>query len=776
VNIADAPSLDSTTGTWDFWLKTTQTGGFIGLVGKHDAAASVNGITMEMDQGHARIEVKGNGPTLLLTGTSPLNDGQWHHMALTFQSGGPAIMYVDGQVQDSGTAPTFSFNATPLRFGRMLDTFWTPYNGQLDEVQIFNRVLSAGEVQAIVNAGSAGQVKGVRGSDLAVVPTGGFTATAYAGVASPMQTVGVFTDPGGPEGLADYSATINWGDNTTPSAGTISFNSGTGVFTVQGSHPYTQVGNYTITVTLHHDTATDATATSAALVFAPVLRVAGFPSPIVAGTPGSFTVTVRDAFGATLAGYRGTVHLTSSDPQAVLPGDYTFTTADAGMHTFSATLKTAGTWSLTATDTATGASGTQAGIVVNPAAASTLLVSDFPSPTTAGAVGAVLVTAKDPYGNIATGYTGTVHLTSSDPRAQLEGDHTFTAADGGRYAFGAVLKTAGTWSLTATDTANPGLTGTQSGIVVNPAAPDHIRFTNPGTVTAGSRFPITVTVQDAFNNTVTGYTGTVHFTASNGASADYTFTSADMGQHTFTIALFRAGTVTITGTDTGTGATGSTTITVNPAAASALVVAGYPSPTGRMVFHDFTVTAYDPYGNVATGYTGTVTFTSDEGHADLPADYTFTAADAGMHTFSAAFNRFGTFYLAATDTANPGITGTQSGIQVVNGDDGSPPAGAGGGADAGSPPAARQATPGGGGSWTAAAAGRPDNAVTGYAGPAPVTGGDGQAVLPADYVFGAAGRGRDSFPAALNTPAGPWVDALDALMASLRDRQEALPV
>ena len=50
----------------------------------------------------------------------------------------------------------------------------------------------------------------------------------------------------------------------------------------------------------------------------------------------------------------------------------------------------------------------------------------------------------------------------------------------------------------------------------------------------------------------------------------------------------------------------------------------------------FTVTAQDAYGNRATGYTGTVHFTSSDAQASLPVDYTFTAADAGMHTFSAA--------------------------------------------------------------------------------------------------------------------------------------------
>jgi hypothetical protein len=155
VEVPDAANLDSTTGTWSFWLKTTQTSGFVGLVGKNDGpGGSLNGITMQMDQGFARVEVKGPGPTLLLNPTNVhLNDGQWHQMTLTFVSGGQAVLYIDGQSAATGTAPTFTFGANdPLRFGVMTDGFWTPYNGLLDDVQVYNRALSAAEVHSTFTA------------------------------------------------------------------------------------------------------------------------------------------------------------------------------------------------------------------------------------------------------------------------------------------------------------------------------------------------------------------------------------------------------------------------------------------------------------------------------------------------------------------------------------------------------------------------------------------------------------------------------------------------
>jgi hypothetical protein len=83
---------------------------------------------------------------------------------------------------------------------------------------------------------------------------------------------------------------------------------------------------------------------------AKTLRVAA-PSNATAGTPFTITVTALDAFGNVATGYRGTVHFTSSDGAAVLPADYTFTSADNGKHTFSVTLNTAGSETITVTDT-----------------------------------------------------------------------------------------------------------------------------------------------------------------------------------------------------------------------------------------------------------------------------------------------------------------------------------------------------------------------------------------------------------------------------------------
>ncbi len=294
---------------------------------------------------------------------------------------------------------------------------------------------------------------------------------------------------------------------------------------------------------------------SAAAPQASSFVVSGFPSPTTAGTAGTFTVTANTADGTTASGYTGTVHFTSSDAQAGLPADYTFTMADQGVHTFSAVLKTAGTQSLTATDlTTSSVSGTQAGITVNPAAASRFSVAGFPSPITAGVAGSFTVTASDPYGNRASGYTGTVHFSSSDAKAALPGNYTFTAADAGLHTFNATLKTAGTQSLTAADTVSAAISGAQGGILVNAATASRLVLSVPASVTAGASFSLTVTVVDAYGNVVTGYRGTLAFSSSDATAnlpKNYKFTAADRGAHTFTkLVLKKKGQQTITVTDT----------------------------------------------------------------------------------------------------------------------------------------------------------------------------------------------------------------------------------
>jgi hypothetical protein len=141
----------------------------------------------------------------------------------------------------------------------------------------------------------------------------------------------------------------------------------------------------------------------------------------------------------------------SSPPTAV-------TAADAGVHTFSASLETAGTQSITAMDTATGSLTATEDVAVNPAAASKFLLA-APASVRAGAPFSLRVVVEDAYGNVVTKYTGTVHLSSTDKKATLPSNYTFTTADEGVHTLNAlVLRMRGNQKITIADTHNSSLT------------------------------------------------------------------------------------------------------------------------------------------------------------------------------------------------------------------------------------------------------------------------------------------------------------------------------
>jgi hypothetical protein len=289
-----------------------------------------------------------------------------------------------------------------------------------------------------------------------------------------------------------------------------------------------------------------------------------------------------------------------------------------------------------------------------------------PGTVTAGSSFNLTVTAQDSTGNTLTSYRGTVHFTSSDGRAVLPHDYTFTATDSGVHTFmGVILKTAGSQIVTANDSVNS-LTGAAT-IGVNPAAATHLAVIAPAGATAGAPFSVTVEALDMFNNRANGYRGTVRFSSTDSAATlpgNYTFTSADQGSHTFTneVTLRTTGNRTITATDRATGSiSGNATVNVTAASAATHFTITAPASVSLGVGFNITVTALDANNQVVTNFTGAVHFTSSDTAAILPVDYTFTSADRGVHFFKAVILRTGGAQtITVTDRANSSVTGTAS--------------------------------------------------------------------------------------------------------------------
>ena len=196
-----------------------------------------------------------------------------------------------------------------------------------------------------------------------------------------------------------------------------------------------------------------------------------------------------------------------------------------------------------------------------------------------------------------------------------------------------------------------------------------LKLTVPATVPAGQAFNASVVAENELGNPVTSYSGTVHFSSSDTSTqvvmpADSKLTN---GQGTFSATLIKAGAQTLTVSDAANNFTTSATVQITPLAASSLSLVTPATAVTNTPFN-VTVTLKDAFGNVATGYTGHVYFSSSDMLATqlgkMPAEYAFTAADAGTHTFSATLMTPPSQTITAADRANPSMSATSPPIAV----------------------------------------------------------------------------------------------------------------
>jgi hypothetical protein len=382
----------------------------------------------------------------------------------------------------------------------------------------------------------------------------------------------------------------------------------------------------------------------------------GNPST-TAGVSFQITVTAYDAFQRIATGYRGTVQFASSDGNAVLPGNYTFTAGDNGVHIFNVTLKTADpppafqVFIVRDMAAAPAINGRSSDILVHPAAAATFTLS-VPPTAIAGTPFNFTVTARDAFGNRASGYGGTVNFSSSDPGgcAHLPGSSGLTNGVG---TFIAQLVTTGSQTLTATDSVSGSITGTSSAINVTPGTLHFLVTPSFTSRAVGQPVDITVTAVDTCN-APQPYTSTpghpVHFTSSDGSASlpgDYLFVPGDNGSHTFMGVTFgQAGTQSITATDEFNQYSGTNNINVTMGATTVSLAITLVPPDQQILFRKpamlkATVNVTLP---AAGNCTGTVTFfdgATQLGTGNVSgnqASFNATKLKIGKHAFTAVYN------------------------------------------------------------------------------------------------------------------------------------------
>jgi hypothetical protein len=467
-----------------------------------------------------------------------------------------------------------------------------------------------------------------------------------------------------------------------------------------------------------------------------------------AGTPFGVTVSALDAFGNVADGFHGKVRLTTNDKGAgvALPVDYTFTAADAGTHTFTGvTLVTAGARTLSAKALGTLWPLASGSVTVLAGTAAQFGVS-APTTTASGVPASVTITVRDAFGNVAAGFTGTIHFTSSDPIADLPPDYTFTSADQGAHTFSVVLKTAGAQSITGSSPAMAD--GTQGGIVVKPGAATQAEFMKPiadGFIATPLKPLVTVLVRDVFGNPVAPGVRTTLRLVNNPTGAVLSGGSALTtagGVATFkALGLNKPGEGYALEARAGTGVSApSSAFTVYQTVRLGMTVSTGTQVEAGTAF-DVTVAALNSLNQADLTYTGTVRFTSTAGPlADLPADYTFQPADNGVHTFTVTVRKAGLQSLTVADLVKPTVKAVAK-LTVT-------PAALSRFLISALPltvPANVART------FTVTAQDQYGNTITGYRGTVLFSNTGGTALLPGPYTFSALNKGKKTFTVKFQT-------------------------
>src|SRR5207249_2101464 len=166
--------------------------------------------------------------------------------------------------------------------------------------------------------------------------------------------------------------------------------------------------------------------------------------------------------------------------------------------------------------------------------------------------------------------------------------------------------------------------------------------------TAGTAFGITITAQDANNNTVTGFTSTVNLSTTAGTISPAVSAVFASGVRTESVSVTQAGTgKTITATRTGGSETGtSNSFTVNPGAPAAVTLAGAATDLTSGSSRSYTATVKDANGNVATNFGGSVTFSQTTGSGSLTGLGSVNAV-SGVATISLTGNAAGSVTIKA---------------------------------------------------------------------------------------------------------------------------------
>jgi hypothetical protein len=145
------------------WVKLTGTNSYLFTFNPDEDGANTY-FLLDMNSGKARFRMRippgGTGGTTLLS-TTDINDGNWHHLAATYDGFANMKLYVDGIEEGSTSVAATPGYIIDLRIGRNFPNTTNAFSGQLDEARIWNDVRSTTEIQDNLNKELIGSEQGL---------------------------------------------------------------------------------------------------------------------------------------------------------------------------------------------------------------------------------------------------------------------------------------------------------------------------------------------------------------------------------------------------------------------------------------------------------------------------------------------------------------------------------------------------------------------------------------------------------------------------------------
>lgn len=147
IEVAGLSDTLNDTASLAFWIRTTQTGAADAWQSPGVAGVEEEGGTDDIfwgwldDTGRIGISV-GNDYATEQKSTQPINDGAWRHVVLTRDAGsGETRIYINGQLDQTGTTGTGAIGNAYSSIGRIEDSTDPNFVGDLDEVHVFDEVI-----------------------------------------------------------------------------------------------------------------------------------------------------------------------------------------------------------------------------------------------------------------------------------------------------------------------------------------------------------------------------------------------------------------------------------------------------------------------------------------------------------------------------------------------------------------------------------------------------------------------------------------------------------